>query len=245
MDRISLKAEERELLGKKVRKLRQAGLVPAHVYGKKIDSEHVAVNGKEFAKTLEQAGETGLINLRISDEKVRPVMVRGLQYQALTGELLHIDFYQVNLKEKVTVPVPIVLIGEEPESVHLGESVVLQTLSEVQVEALPGDLIEKFEVDITPLQEIGQAILIKDLTYDHEKLTLHADEEETIVKLDTAVTEEMKRLMEEQAAEAQAAAATVEGETEEEKAAGETPEGEAGESAEDQKTEANSEEQPQ
>lgn len=248
MDRISLKAEERELLGKKVKKLRQAGLVPGHVYGKKVTPEHVAVNGKDFAKTLEQAGETGLINLRISDEKVRPVMVRGLQYNPLTGELLHIDFYQVNLKEKVRVPVPVELIGEEPESVHLGEAVVLQTLNEIEVEALPGDLVEKFEVDITPLQEIGQAILVSDLSYDHDKLTLHADPEETIVKLDTAVTEEMKRLMEEQEAEAQAAAAA-EGESEEEKAAGETPEGEAGEAAteetEGQKEEANTEEQPQ
>lgn len=248
MDKLSLKANERTVLGKGVRHLRRDGLIPGHVYGRKVEVEHVSVPLKDFIHVARLAGETGLINLKIGEEKVRPVMIRGIQHHPQTGQPLHIDFYQVNLKEKVTVPVPIVLIGEEPESVHLGETVVLQNLSEVQVEALPADLIEKIEVDITPLKQIDDAVTISQLNYDRELLTLLAEPDEVVVKIAPAITEEMKRLMEEQEAEAQAAAA--EGETEEEKAAGEAPEGEAaegeaGESTEGQKEESNNEEQPQ
>lgn len=228
MDRIALKATEREVLGKKVRKLRRDGFVPGHVYGKKSENESVAVNGKDFLKVFSEAGETGLVNLKIGEEKVRPVLIRGMQHDPLTGKLIHIDFYQVNLSEKVQVPVPVVLIGEEPEGVHLGEVVVLQNLSEVQVEALPTDLIEKIEVDITPLKNVDDAITVSMLTYDREKLNVLAEPEEVVVKLAPAITEEMKKLMEEQAAEAAAAA---EAQTAEE--GGEAPaEGAEGEAAE-------------
>lgn len=207
MDRLSLKAQERVILGKKVKKLRRDGIIPGHVYGNQVESEHVAVALKDFLPVLHQAGETGLIDLKIGEEKVRPVLVRGLQHDSITGSLLHIDFYQVNLKEKVRVPVPIELVGEEPEGVHLGEVVVLQNLHEVEVEALPTDLIEKIEVDISSLKNIEDAILVGQLNFDREKLTVLANPEEVVVKLAPAITEEMKKLMEEQEAEAAAAAA--------------------------------------
>ncbi len=205
MDRIALKADERIILGRKVKQLRKEGLVPGHVFGKGLETEHVSVNAKEFAKVLAQAGETGLVDLKIGVDKIRPVLIRDLQHHALTGNLLHVDFYQVNLSVKVTVPVPINLIGDEPESVHLGETVVLQPLSEVQVEALPADLIESLEVNISTLKEIGDVITVNQLSYDHSKITVLAEPEEVVVKLDTAVTEEMKKLLEEQQAEAAAA----------------------------------------
>src|SRR5258708_36139920 len=160
MDRIALKAQERTVLGKKVKKLRRDGLVPGHVYGNTKEVEHVTVLGLEFLKVFHQAGETGLINLKIGEEKVRPVLIRGVQHHAVKGDILHIDFFQVNLYEKVQVPVPIELIGEQPESVHIGENVVLQPISEVQIEALPDDLIEKIEVDQSKLLQVDDAIIV-------------------------------------------------------------------------------------
>lgn len=237
MNRIPLKAEERTVLGKKVKKLRRDGLVPAHVFGNKLETEHVSVNGKDFIKVYRQAGETGLIDLKISDEKIRPVLVRNVQVNPLNEEPLHIDFYQVNLKEKTVVPVPIVLIGEEPELVHTGEAVVIQPMGEVEVEALPTELPEKIEVDITSLKQIDDVILVSQLSV-LEGVTILADAEAVVAKLDTAITEEMKQLMEEQAAEQAAAAeeaAAEEGaeapaEGEEGAAEGEgTPEGESAE----------------
>lgn len=207
MDRIPLKAQEREVLGKKVKKLRDDGFLPAHVFGKGLETEHVTVSTKEFIEVFRKVGETGLIDLRIGAEKVRPVLIREVQHDPIKGEILNIDFYQVNLKEKVKVPVPIILIGEEAESVKMGENVVLQNISEIEVEALPADLIENIEVDITVLKNLDDAITVSQLNFDRDKLTVEVDSEEVVVKLAPAVTEEMKALLEEQEAEAEAALA--------------------------------------
>jgi len=206
MDRLNLKATERRILGKKVKALRKDGLIPGHVFGKGLATEHVSVSAVDFHKVLTGAGETGLVDLAIGGEKTRPVLIRGVQYDPVAGLPLNIDFYQVNLKEKVTVPVPLVLIGEEPESVKLGENIVLQTLNQVEVEALPTDLVEKIEVDISGLKNVDDAITVGQLKLDREKLTVLAPAEEIVVKIAPAVTAEMEALMEEQAAEAAQAA---------------------------------------
>lgn len=207
MDRLSLTAEERKVLGKKVKKLRKDGQLPAHVFGKGVEGENVLVLHKDFVKTFMLAGETGLIDLKIGAEKVRPVLIRDVQYDPVTDQPIHIDFFQVDLSQKVKVSVPLVLIGEQPESVHLGEAIVLQTLNEVEVEALPTDLVGKIEVDITLLKAIDDAITIGQLNYDKDRLTIHAPDDEIVVKLAPAVTAEMEKLLEEEAAEQAAAAA--------------------------------------
>jgi len=207
MDRLSLHAEERTILGKKVKKLRKDGKLPAHVFGKALDSESVVVVTADFLKTFHLAGETGVIELKIGSEKNRPVLVRDVQYDPITGSPIHIDFYQVDLTKKVKVPVPLILVGEQPEKVHLGEAILLQTLNEVEVEALPADLIEKIEVDTSLLKEIDDAITIGQLNYDREKLTIAIDSEEIVVKLAPAVTAEMEKLLEEEVAEQVAATA--------------------------------------
>lgn len=244
MQAIPLKAQEREILGKKVKTLRRDGIIPGHVFGKKTETEHVSVNLAEFLKVFHQAGETGLVDLKIG-EKIRPVLIRDVQLDPVKGSPLHIDFYQVNLSEQVTVPVPVVLIGEEPEVVHTGEAVVIQPMGEVEVEALPAELPEKIEVDISGLKAIDDAILVSQLLVP-EGVTILADAESVVVKLDNAVTEEMQKLMEEQAAEAAAAAEAVapeegaEAPTSAEATAGEPAEGEVTEG----ETPAESEEKP-
>lgn len=245
MDRIPLKAEERTILGKKVKNLRKQGLIPAHVFGKKVETEHVSVPYKEFLKVFRQAGETGLIDLKIGAEKIKPVMIRGVARDAMTDELTHIDFYQVNLAQKVTVPVPFILVGEAPEAVGLGEAIVLQTLNEVSVEALPSDLVENIEINISSLKNIDDSITIAQLNYDHSKLTLHAEPDAVVAKLAPAVSAETQQLLEEQAA--QTAEAAAETEAGAEKAEGEeAAEGEEvaeGAATEENKTE-NPEEKP-
>lgn len=227
MDRLSLHASERKILGKKVEKLRREGSLPAHVFGKGVEGENVLLVTKEFLRIFHQAGETGLIDLKIGTERIRPVLIREVQYNPVTGDLIHVDFYQVNLTQKVKVSVPLVLIGEQTELVRLGEAIVLQTLNEVEVEALPTDLVENIEVDITSLLAIDDAITVGQLKYDRSKLTLSAPEDEIVVKLAPAVTAEMEKLLEEQAAEQAAAAAEAEG-AEGAPAEGEAAEGEPG-----------------
>jgi large subunit ribosomal protein L25 len=210
MDRIPLTAQDRLVLGKKVNKLRREGFTPAHVFGNKTDGEIVSVITKDFLKVLAQAGETGLINLKIGDDRVRPVLIRDVTYGPLRGEILHIDFYQVDLKQKTQVPVPVEIIGEEAESTHLGETIVLQVLSEIQIEALPDDLIEKIEVDQSVLKVIDDAITVADLVVDRSRITILTPEEEVVIKMAPAVTKEMEALLEEADAEAAAAAESAE-----------------------------------
>lgn len=207
MDRLSLHAEERQILGKKVKKLRKNGKLPGHVFGKGVDGELVAVKLSDFLRTFHQAGETGLIDLKIGSEKVRPVLIREVQYNPITEQPIHIDFYQVNLSEKVKVSVPVVQIGEQPEAVHLGEAIVLQTTSEIEVEALPTELPEKIEVDVSLLKQIDDSITVGKLQVDRDKITIHVDPEEIVVKLAPAVSAEMEKLLEEEAAEQAEAAA--------------------------------------
>ncbi len=228
MDRIPLKAEEREILGKQVKKLRKEGFVPAHVFGNKVETEHVAVKAQDFAKVYDQAGESGLIDLKIGAEKVRPVLIRDVQVDPVKGATLHVDFYQVNLNEKVQVWVPIELEGEEPEVVKSGEAIVIQPMSEVEVEALPTELPEKLVVNISNLKAIDDAVTVIQMSVP-QGVTVLADPEAVVVKLDNAVSEEAQKLMEEEAAEAEAAAEVAEGEAPaegEEGAEGEATEGE-------------------
>ena len=251
MDKISLKAQERIVLGKKVKHLRKDGFVPGHVYGKDVDLENVTVSLKDFLDVYDKAGETGLIDLKIGEEKTKPVLIRSVDVDPVRANLLNIDFYQVNLKEKVKVYVPLVLEGDEPESVHAGETVVLQTLNEVEVEALPTDLIDQITVNINALKKVDDSITLGQLSYDRTKIEVLTDPDEVVVKLAPAVTEEMKALLEEQNAEAEAAneeqaaeAAEETGETAEgeEGAEGETTEGGETESATEGEATENSEE---
>ncbi len=209
MDKLSLQATERKILGKKVKKLRREGQLPAHVFGRGVQGENVLVSLPEFLKTFKQAGQTTLIDLKVGTERVRPVLIREVQHDPLSDEPIHVDFYQVDLSQKVKVSVPITLIGEQPEAVKLGEAIVLQTINEVEVEGLPSEMVSKIEVDISSLKVINDAVTVAKLSYDRSKLTISAGEEEIVVKLAPAVTAEMEKLMEEQAAETAAAQAEV------------------------------------
>lgn len=231
MDRIPLHASERTVFGKKLKKSRAEGQIPANVYGKGLESEAVFVKAVDFRRVFGEAGETGVIDLKIGTEKVKPVMVRDLAHNSARGTLEHVDFYQVDLNKTVNVYVPIELVGDEDEKVHLGEIILLNPVSEVEVEALPGDLIDKIEVDVSGLHEIDDAITVADLKIDREKIKILTPEEEVVVKVAPAVSEEMQALMEEQDAEAAAAAEAAEGEE------GEKSEDESAEGQEDAGTE--------
>jgi len=186
---ITLKAEKRDVLKKKVKSLRKGGILPANVFGKKVKSQAIMLPMNDFITAYDMAGETGLIELSIGTSK-SPVLVSEVQLHPVTGTPLHVDFRQVDLKEKVVATVSFVIAGESPaEKTGLGN--VVQHLSEVEVEALPMDLPDEFEVDSSILTEVDQAIAIKDLAYDKSKITLKADPEQIIVKVEPLQKEEV------------------------------------------------------
>ena len=159
---VSLKLEPRTEIGEHLRALRRKGRLPGVVYGHNIDAVTVAVDGREFAKAFLKVGRNQLVDLQIGEEPVRKALVREVQRNPRDGGLLHVDFYQVNLKEKIESDVPLEFEGEV-ELVVKGEADLQHGLHAIKVECLPTDLPAVILVDISGLKEVDDEIRVKDL----------------------------------------------------------------------------------
>ncbi|CAN5208440.1 50S ribosomal protein L25/general stress protein Ctc [soil metagenome] len=213
MKHTKLVAEARTILGKQVKKLRRDGILPANIYGKELASTAVQVDMKAFKTIYAEVGETGLVDVELSG-KTRPVLIKNVHMNYHMHMPLHADFYQVNLKEKVKTMVPLVIVGE-PSAVTEKIGLMLQTLNEVEVEALPEELPESIEVQVEHLAAIDEQLTVADLKAG-EGVTILTDPAQTVVKIAELVVEEPE---EEVPAEGEAGAET-------------TTEGEEGEKAE-------------
>ncbi len=182
-----LTAEERKILGKKVKQLRRDGLLPANVYGKNLSSIALQVKFSDFQTVYKEVGETGLVDLKVGSES-RPVLIKNLQMNYQTRTPLHVDFYQVNLKEKVKTMVPVVLEGE-PQAVADKLGMLLQTLNEVEIEALPDKLPENISIDVTALAEVGAGITVADLVAP-EGVAILTDGGQTVARIAELVAPE-------------------------------------------------------
>jgi large subunit ribosomal protein L25 len=183
MEKHILKAEKRDTLGRKVKHLRSEGFIPANIFGKKVKSLSVKVSLEKFKEVYKEAGETGVVELDLDGKEKRPVLIHNVQVGPLNGNILHIDFLQVDLKEKVTAEVPVELIGESPAEKQ-GLGTVVTQVNEIEVEALPQDLPEKFEVDLSVLTEVDQSIFIKDIKVDAAKVTILDNLDDIVVKVE-------------------------------------------------------------
>ncbi|EKD99867.1 MAG: hypothetical protein ACD_22C00153G0003, partial [uncultured bacterium] len=182
MNKYSLKADNRDIVGSKVKSLRNKGLIPVTIFGKTIDSISAQVSAVEFKRIYKQAGETSLVWISIPGEaKERPTLVKGFTTDPIKGNLYHIDFHQVNLKEKVTANVPVEFEGES-QLVKDGLAVLDTHLDEIEVEALPTDIPEKFVFDISNLKEVGDNLKVSSLVIPQE-VTLLTDPETIVVAL--------------------------------------------------------------
>lgn len=192
MERLKLSVQPRKIVGKKVKKLRREGLIPGNVFGRDIKSQAIQIEGKEFQKTFKEAGETALIDVKVGEE-VFPSLIHATQRDPRYDVVIHVDFHKVNLKEKITTHVPIVLVGESLAE-KAGTGLILQTLNEVEVECLPTDIPSEINVDISKLEEVGQNVHVKGLKIDKEKIEVKNEPEELVVSVQTA---EMKEVVEE------------------------------------------------
>ena len=184
-----LAVEKRQVTGRKVKKLRTQGILPANIYGRGIKSLAVSLPLKDFAPVYEQAGETGLVEIKVKGEtKVRPTLIHNLQLDPVSDRPLHADFFQVNLKEKVASSIPVELVGEAP-AVAQNVGVLIQPLTAIEVEALPTDLPDKFEVDISGLKQINDAIAVADLKVPTGVKIMVASQE-ILAKIDPFAKEE-------------------------------------------------------
>lgn len=217
-DKIKLKVQKRKLTGRKVKQLRDKGIIPANIYGKDVKSLAIELPVKDFHAAFKVAGETNIIDLQIDkDAKARPVLVSDIHRHPVTDYYLHVDFHQVDLTKKATVNIPVEIIGEAPATTKGG--LLFQLMDEIEVEALPMDLPDKFTLDISKLEEIGQGLSLKDIKIDPKKVNFTADNlDELVVKIEEPTKEDVE--------DTPIAEEEVEGEE------GEAPEGEEGETKE-------------
>lgn len=218
MEKIELEVSKREVTGKKVRFLRNDGKTPANIYGPGMESIAVQADTKKLEQILARAGETDLITLKVHGSKApTKVLIREVRKKPLTDQLLHIDFYQADLTQKIKVDIPLAFTGEAPISKRKNVSIITM-LDAIEIEALPEHLPHSIEVDLSVLEEIEQSIQVKDIPLPPD-VAVQTDPEQVIAK---AI--ETKATAEDAAAEAKAEEAAAE----EKKAAAE----ESGEAAE-------------
>lgn len=205
MQTTKLSAEIRETTGKKVKKLRKEGFVPVNVYGKGVESQALQIPVKEFQVIYSKVGETGLVELSYG-KVTNHVLIKNVQYHPVLRKPIHAEFHAVNLKEKIKANIPLELVGES-QAVANGLGILLQTINEVEVEALPTELPEKFEINVEPLADLDQQITVAEIKAPKEVEILTAGEE-VVVKVVKAVVEEVAEAAAVETAEEGAGGAT-------------------------------------
>jgi len=180
---IELSVKPRRVLGKKVAALRRQGVTPANVYGRNLESKAVEVETVVLTHLLRSAGRNVIIDLHIEGEDLpRPVMLRAVQREPATSRLLHVDFYQVSLTQKMRTEVPLILVGEAPAVAEFG-GILLQSLNSIAVEALPGDIPAHVEVDVSALTQLDDAVHVRELPIDATKVYVMTDAELVVAKV--------------------------------------------------------------
>lgn len=206
MDKIELKVTHREVLGKKVRHLRRDGITPLHLFGHGIQSLALQCGTGEVERVLAQAGYTALITLKLDKEKKsRTVVVREYDRDWRKGQLLHVDLYQVRMKEKMRVEVPVWLVGEAP-ALKSKDNMLEQEFDTLTVECLPANIPSGIEVDISILTEAGHGIRVKEIPVG-EGIAILDDPEALVVKVSAQPRARLEEEVEEAAEEEEAAEA--------------------------------------
>lgn len=161
MPTISLAAEHRTAVRKGLGPLRRSGYLPAVLYGADKAPVSIQLNGREASKTINRIMGTVLIDLQL-DGQVRKTLLREVQRDFVTDEILHVDFYEVAMDRVMRVSLPVRLVGASPAVITLG-GVLVRGLAEIEIECLPRDLIQEVQVDLGVLQQIGDNIHVRDL----------------------------------------------------------------------------------
>jgi large subunit ribosomal protein L25 len=178
---MQLNASVRELLGKRSRRLHGEGKLAAIVYGHDTKPTPLVLDRLEFQRVYHKSGRTHLVDLVIGGDRTEKVLVREIQTHPRRLGPIHVDLYKVSLEEKITVEVPVHLIGESA-AVKAGDADVLQPIHLLRVECLPTDIPEVFEVDLTPLEEIESELRVSDLVVP-KGVTVLNDPEDLVVKI--------------------------------------------------------------
>lgn len=211
-------------------RLRKEGVVPAVLYGEGKPAKTVQLKLHDFEQVLRgHTGEHMLMDLAIDGDRGYKVLLKEVQHHPVSGKIVHADFYEVSMTKKLRIGIPVKLVGE-PVGVSQQGGVLEHVLREVEVECLPSDILEQFEVDVSALS-IGQNMSVGDIKLDPAKYQI-------LTERTLAIAAVAAPRVEEEPVAAEAAvegAAAGEPEVIREKKDEEAGEGEAGEKAEGKK----------
>ena len=186
-EEVLINAEKRNVVGKQVKALRRQGILPGVIYGRHIEAFPIQMDAHNAALILDKLTASSLITIDVDGEKFN-VLMRDRQRDVIFGDLLHVDFLVVSLTEKLRATVELKLVGEAPVADN-PEVVVTQVLNAIEIEALPQDLPEVIEVDISTLETVDDEITVADLNLG-EDIAILTDPNETIVSVGYVAQEE-------------------------------------------------------
>lgn len=186
--KIELQAETRTITGKKVKRSRVKGLLPAVVYGHGQESTPLFINEREFAKTYQEAGTSALIDLSIDGKKAIKVLLQEPQQHYLHNKPVHADFYAVKMTEKIETAIPITFIGTSAAVEELEGNLVVSR-DELDIRCFPGDLIQSIDVDLSALATFDDSIRVSDIKVP-ETIEIMLDPEEVIATVAAPISEE-------------------------------------------------------
>ena len=194
MEKVLIKAEKRTITGKKVKNIRLAGKVPAVIYGGKLKSLPISLDKRDTTNTLNNVSGSTILTIDIEGEE-HTALVREIQQDYIKGDLLHVDFLAISLKEKLRTNVSISLVGVAPVLEEYS-ALIVSGLDQIEVECFPQDLPEVIEVDISILEELGAAIYLKDIP-TIENVEFLSDPED-LIAVASAIKEEVEEVVEEE-----------------------------------------------
>jgi large subunit ribosomal protein L25 len=192
MDKVVLKATPRTATGRQVRALRRSGLLPAVIYGHNVEPISISLEGREAGRVLGRLSSSSLITIDL-EGKEYPSLVREKQQNYIKRNLIHVDFMVVSLTEKIRAKVGILLTGLSP-AVKDFNAMLINGLSELEVEAFPQDLPESIVVDIATLIKIGDGIHVRDIVLS-DKVQVLDTPDEMIVLATAPAKEEVEEVV--------------------------------------------------
>jgi large subunit ribosomal protein L25 len=192
-DRETIVAESRETSAEKAKNLRKAGWIPAIIYGQGTNV-NIKMDNLSLRRVLRDAGMTHLIEIQVGSDK-RTVLAKDIQKHPTRGDLIHVDFYEVNMQEKLVVDAALTIVGEaQPVTDGLGTTALV--LYSVQIECLPDKLISEIEVDMTMIRTPDDSISVSDLEVP-EGVEILTDPELVVARFEYVTIEEEEKEEEE------------------------------------------------
>lgn len=195
---VVLKAARRSVTGKQVKSLRREGRLPAVMYGHSFEPISISLDAHEASLVLPTLSSSTIVTIDLNGEE-HAALVREKQKDYVKNRLIHVDFQVVSLTEKIRASVRVDIAGTSP-AVKDYNAVIVHSLSEVEVEALPRDLPERYTVDISSLTSVGDALYVRDLPAS-DKVEILTPADEIIVVATGAAPEEVEGEGESQLAE--------------------------------------------